>query len=90
MQKPLKKIQLAHVYNKATLLFFFSKKGDYGWAQCGLHASLMEEELHKAACEWGQESFPLGCVLQTAPHWAPTIHDFAGFRDFSPKWDRVL
>lgn len=45
MQKPLKKIQLARVYNKATLLllFFFSKKDDYGWAQCGLHASLMEE-----------------------------------------------
>ena len=26
MQKPLKKIQLAHVYNKATLFYFFSRR----------------------------------------------------------------
>lgn len=43
MQKPLRKIQPAHVYNKATLFYFLSKKDDYGWAQCGLHAGLTEE-----------------------------------------------
>lgn len=26
MQTPLKKIQLAHVYNKATLFYFFKKR----------------------------------------------------------------
>lgn len=47
MQTPLKKIQLAHVYNKATLfLFFFFKDGWMARAELSVvcvQAGLMEE-----------------------------------------------